>query len=444
MKIKELQAVETITPVAIYFVYALTHRQTLIDEQREIFKEAQKRMHETDYFLDHDLPMNWGYKPLPLCSLRTNVPRIPKHSEPVNMARLPSNIQTCRRVLHLEIDKSDSELVTHLVKFSKAQGLYKKWWGSHAHPTEGVDWQSPPGDIRRAAQFAIKTTNYNASMTSIDVYGFLDLNDSIQVKKPDGTIIKTMTGREVLTSLFKFADNSPLIAEVHQQVPLGSVSLVYPNIPEGEKLITGLAKQVAAFTVGHLADQQVDQHFIQEFLKIFVDPQLIHEAPQCEWDPKTQTLLTPTELADDSAASGLEEQGWWKDVVLQYESQKGQGKRAYAAPQALFDLDGAQSIKTMHEANDNASRDQSQESSKRVRISKETGTSDKTMTDNSESSIVSDEGRRRQRSGNTPTSVGVRVDQESEDSDRSVEKLSSNASTASAADSPDDLSGTSG
>jgi hypothetical protein len=74
MKIKELQAVETITPVAIYFVYALTHRQTLIDEQREIFKEAQKRMHETDYFFDHDLPMNWGYKPLPLCSLRTNVP----------------------------------------------------------------------------------------------------------------------------------------------------------------------------------------------------------------------------------------------------------------------------------------------------------------------------------------------------------------------------------
>jgi hypothetical protein len=229
-------------------------------------------------------------------------------------------------------------------------------------------------------------------MTSIDVYGFLDLNDRIPVKKPDGSIIKSMTGREVLTSLYKFHDNSSLIAEAHQQVPLGSVSLVYPNIPEGEKLISGLAKQVAAFTLGHLADQKVDQQFIQEFLKTFVDPQLIHEAPRCEWDSKTQTLLTPTELADDSAAGGLEEQGWWKDVVLQYEHQKGQGKRAYAAPQALFDLDGAQSVKTMHEANDNASGDLSQELSKRVRISKETGTSDKTMTDTSESSVVSDEG----------------------------------------------------
>ncbi len=97
------------------------------------------------------------------------------------MSRLPSNIQTCPRVLHLEIDKTDLELVSHLVKYAKQHGLFNQWWGSHAHPTEGVDWQSPPGDIRQAAKFAVKTTNYNASMTSIDVYGFLDLNDSIQV-----------------------------------------------------------------------------------------------------------------------------------------------------------------------------------------------------------------------------------------------------------------------
>jgi hypothetical protein len=98
----------------------------------------------------------------------------------------------------------------------------------------------------------------------------------------------------------------------------------------------------------------------------------------------------------------------------------------------------------MHEANDNASGDQSQESSKRVHISKEVVPSDKTMTDNSENSVVSDEDRECRRSGHTPTSVGVRVDQESEESDRSVEELSSNVSPASVADPPDDLSGTSG
>jgi len=118
--------------------------------------------------------------------------------------------------------------------------------------------------------------------------------------------------------------------------------------------------------MGHLSDQKVDAPFIQDFLKTFVDPQLIHEVPQCQWDSETQTLLTPSELADDSAAMDLEEQGWWRDVVVQYETKKGLGKRSYASPHALFDLDGAHSMKTMHEANDNASGEHSQESSKQV------------------------------------------------------------------------------
>jgi hypothetical protein len=423
LKIKELQAIETSTPFAVYFVYALTHRQTLINEQRDILHAAQKLMHQEDYFIDHDLPMQWGYRPLPLCSLKMNVPRIPKHSEPANMARLPSNIQTCRRVLHLEVDKQEIEFITHLTNFAKKRGLFKKWWGIHAHPTEGVDWQSSPGDIRRAAKFAVKTTNYNASMTSLDVFGFLDLNDTVTLKKPDGTIIKELTGRECLTSLFKFKDKSPLIAEAHQQVPLGSVSLVYPNIPEGEKLITGLAKQVAAFATGHLTDQGIDETFLKDFLKIYVDPQLIHEAPQCEWDSDTQTLLTPNELAENSASTEMEEQGWWKDVVVQHELQKGQGKRPFASPQALFDLDGAQSIKTMHEANEGGSVDRSQDSSKRVRIMQADPPKEKT-TDTSVNSVVSDDGHI-PRSGDTPTSVGVREDSEDEEMEYSSKEDSS-------------------
>jgi len=442
LKIKELQAVEMITPFAIYYVYALTHKQTLIDEQKEILRAAQKLMHHEDYFIDRDLPMRWGYSPLPLISLRMNVPRIPKHSEPTNMSRLPSNIQTCRRVLHLEVDKNELDFVTHLVQYAKKAGLYSKWWGHHAHPTEGVDWQSSPGDIRRAAKFAIKTTNYNASMTSMDVFGFLDLNDVIEVKKPNGTVAKLLTGRECLTSLFKFQDASSLIAEAHQQVPLGSVSLVYPNIPEGEKLISGLAKQIAAFARGHLMDQKVDEEFVQDFLNIFVDPQLIHEATHCQWDSSTQTLMTPTELEENATSNELEEQGWWRDVVIQYDTTKGQGKRPFASPQALFDLDGTQSVKTMHEANDNASADPSQDPSKRVRIQASTGQG-KSMSDASSSSVVSDEGRGGKRSGHTPESVEVQEDEDSADMEYDSEE-GSESSTASAANPTTSLPGKTG
>ena len=47
---------------------------------------------------------------------------------------------------------------------------------------------------------------------------------------------------------------------------------------------------------------------------------------------------------------------WYKDIVKQYEQlqmEEGRGKKKYAAQHALFDLDGVQSVKTMHEKNDN-------------------------------------------------------------------------------------------
>jgi hypothetical protein len=194
---------------------------------------------------------------------------------------------------------------------------------------------------------------------------------------------------------------------------------------------------MAAFSRGHLSDLNVDSQFIQDFLCIFIDPQLIHEADQCEWDSKTQTLLTPAELAENFTSTELEEQGWWKDVVVQYEANQKQGKRSYASQQALFDLDGAQSIKTMHEANDATSTDLLNESSKRVKISQYK--SNKTPP---ASRVTHDrdlqEVRNSSRSGHTPPSVGVREDAGQDMEYSSEEESSSSAqdvnSTASDAD----------
>jgi hypothetical protein len=59
IKVKELQAVETVTPFQIYYVYLLTHHHTLINKQQDILKTAQDQMHkeEEDYFLNRDLPL---------------------------------------------------------------------------------------------------------------------------------------------------------------------------------------------------------------------------------------------------------------------------------------------------------------------------------------------------------------------------------------------------
>jgi hypothetical protein len=111
---------------------------------------------------------------------------------------------------------------------------------------------------------------------------------------------------------------------------------------------------------------------------------------------------------------------------------------------AKEDLDGAQSVKTMHEANNYASADPSQESSKRVRNSNKSNKPEKSITGSSGSSVVLDEGRVGKQSGDTPISVGVRIDKDSQDMEYSTEDSASGASTASAADSAEVLPGTTG
>jgi hypothetical protein len=271
----------------------------------------------------------------------------------------------------------------------------------------------------------------------MEVYGFLDLNDTIHARKPDGTIIRSFTGRECLTTFFKFQDSTSLIAEAHQREPLGPVSLVYPNTPEGEKLITGLAKHISAFVNGHWSDQQIDSAFTRDFNLKFIDPQIVHGAEACVWNSSTQTLLTPEELDEETNVVEMEEQGWWKDVVEQYEHKHSQGKRSYASKHALFDLDGTQSIKTMHESNDNASTDLSQDSAKRVKIAQNPKGSTKSA-QRGTSGVPQQEGRGSRRQGHTPTSDEVRDDgrQEMELSseDDSFSSAQDASSTASAAD----------
>jgi hypothetical protein len=66
---------------------------------------------------------------------------------------------------------------------------FKLFWGKHCHVTEVS---------KRGAKFTKKSTNFNISMTGIDIAGLLDLNDTIDVFNEQDGYICTFTGREVL------------------------------------------------------------------------------------------------------------------------------------------------------------------------------------------------------------------------------------------------------
>jgi hypothetical protein len=350
IKVKELQAIETETPIVVHSLFVDTPKHVLQAELELCLQVSQEHLRD-NYKWDSDLPFDVTHGKIPAINLRSSVPMIPK-ANTHGVSDLPRNIQACRRCIHLETAVESIEMMKQLVAHGKKIGIFKEVLGAHVHFTETVDWESTAGDLKRAAKFHRSSTNYNASMTQSEVHGFLNLNEKVTVKG------QKVSGRICLSSLLKFGDNnSTLLAEVHQAEPGGVTYLVYPNTPAAEAMVLNLTKNPAFFLKNYLIDMGVDVNFAEELVSTYCDPSLIHEGEGCEWIGETFTVLTWEELQDQDESNKLEGQEWFVDVVKQYEEltkQENSGRKSknYAAAAALYDLDAQRSVGTMHEKHD--------------------------------------------------------------------------------------------
>ena len=254
-----------------------------------------------------------------------------------------------KRHWHLETKTGDIEFFKLLIAYGKKKRLFKDYLGSHVHITEAVSYESNHGDLKRAEKFFLKSMNYNASLTASDVDGFNCLDESIRVTA-NGKVLATLTGRECLLSFYKMEDGSPLFAEVHQVSGSSSVQLVYPNCKEAEAAVNAMTKHSAAYTMFTFRENGIDEEFIMNFLTKFFEPPFVHSASDCRWDSKDKVLLTPEDQEDDGIE--LEHQSWFIDIVEKHEERKSNSGRGYAEKKAMFNLDGENSLKTMHERND--------------------------------------------------------------------------------------------
>ena len=64
-------------------------------------------------------------------------------------------------------------------------------------------------------------------------------------------------------------------------------------------------------------------------------------------------FYTPGEKEERENSADIESAAWYRDEVGEHMvDNKKNSKRQYAAPGALYNLDGEQSVKTIHEIND--------------------------------------------------------------------------------------------
>jgi hypothetical protein len=80
---------------------------------------------------------------------------------------------------------------------------------------------------------------------------------------------------------------------------------------------------------------------------------MVSEINQCTWDSKTGTLVTKCKAESSKNEEELEKALWFNDtfVGLGIAANGGATKKHAPPPEALFDLDGEPSIKTIHQHN---------------------------------------------------------------------------------------------
>jgi hypothetical protein len=350
-RVKELQSMETETIYCIFFLFSQTSKSLLMEELKRIFKAIQDDMFDSEYHINDDsCAYHWAVQAIPEFNLRSQVPKLPRANTHA-MLKLPGHLQTHRRQYHLEVDSSDKPFFKCLIEYGKRGRMFKDEWGQHVHLTEVVDYESAPGDCHRFEKFSKRSLNFNASLTSLELHGFLNLCNTIDIVK-EGRLIASLSGKDCLTTIFKLANGSPLVVEVHQVMGGAPALVVFPNIPEAEAMITSFGKHTAGYALGYMLDAGMEEQFIWQFLEKFCDPSLVRTATGCVFDPKTKTITTPDELAEEEGAGALEEQSWFLDILKLEEEKANPKKKGYANEKVMFKFGEEQSLKTMHERND--------------------------------------------------------------------------------------------
>jgi hypothetical protein len=166
-----------------------------------------------------------------------------------------------------------------------------------------------------------------------------------------GHEIMTITLRSVLLKYLRLSSGHQLIAEIHQSLePMAPVQAIVPNTHEAEHMIVMMNKNFPAYVGNVLRDQGLPEDFLMELFRQNCCQTMISEIQSTSWDSETGTLTTAKELAQDKTIADLEKAAWFKDAFFDLnlkQSSKGT-KQPVPPPEALFDLDGERSIKTIH------------------------------------------------------------------------------------------------
>jgi hypothetical protein len=351
LQIKDLQTIESETVVTFFRVSTLTPKAVILAELRMILLQAQKRASADDLdSSDYDFTLDEDIEPgesLPPMNLRVQVALL-KGTQVNSFTKLSHQAQQARRSWHLEVDKQHSRKMKTLIQVAKDYGCVEEIWGCHAHLSEVTDANSTNREAKRQVDVAQSHTNYQMSMTSEDLEGITSLDERIDITHPStGEAVGSLSLRMILLNYLKMQDGHPMIAEVHQEDLCKPVHVVIPQAEEAERMIGMMNKNLPAFLFHFLTDAGFTDEFLQELLRRTCEASLVAEVATCKWDNATRTLITREDERHEKAIKAFEGAVWFRDEFGMLK--KGSKDSSRLPKDALFNLDGVASVKTIHD-----------------------------------------------------------------------------------------------
>jgi hypothetical protein len=185
-------------------------------------------------------------------------------------------------------------------------------------------------------------------MTSEDLEGITSLDERIDITHPStGEAVGSLSLRMILLNYLKMQDGHPMIAEVHQEDLCKPVHVVIPQAEEAERMIGMMNKNLPAFLFHFLTDAGFTDEFLQELLRRTCEASLVAEVATCKWDNATRTLITREDERHEKAIKAFEGAVWFRDEFGMLK--KGSKDSSRLPKDALFNLDGVASVKTIHD-----------------------------------------------------------------------------------------------
>ena len=342
LAVKSLGFFDTCTPIVMYFLWNEGHAPTLLTELKSILSSVATPN------------MGGSSIDLPPLAMRKQIPRTPGQVT-ADFNSLPHQAQLARKAWHVEVESKHSGLIVDLVDRAKAAGAIDEVWGRQVHLTEVADFDTPAGEMKRYVKFAQRHVNFHCSMICEDIRGISELDATasfFSVTNPD-EVVGVLSLRQVILRYIKLADGSSLVAEIHQRGTMGLVELVVPNTPEAEAMVLMMNRNVAAFCFHYLLHTGLDETFVKNLLRASCCPTLYGQINNCTWDATTLSIVTPQQVAEEKRLAELEKAAWYKDEFGKHMVDKMKKiKKTYSDPEAMYDLDGERSVRTLHARND--------------------------------------------------------------------------------------------